>query len=103
MSEAYRHEVNGQDLDNLNLACTALEIQDACNLIAIVGEFHRALKMMHSQGLDNNQVRFHPVTMCYLSKLKDLCRFDTKRENQGISQAIDLKNGQDIEFEVIPL
>ena len=51
------------------LAKQALEVQDACNLVALAGEFHRVVLEMQRQGLS---VREHPVTRCWIDKLASL-------------------------------
>jgi hypothetical protein len=61
-------------------------IQDAVNLVAIVGCFHR-----------------HLVSLAFTSKLNSLCRMTTEREMAAFSAIDKIAEGESVEYEVIPL
>lgn len=56
------------------LAAEALQIQDACNLCALVGRFDEVLKELHRhpQCKGTDWINHHPVTLVWLDKLCDL-------------------------------
>lgn len=61
------------------LAKTALAIQDACNLSAVVHELAGAVKELWEYARMSNQgtdwVNRHPITRAYISKLVSLSRY----------------------------
>lgn len=78
-------------------------VQDAVNLVAIVGCFHRHLLALHRSGIGGDDLINHPISLAFVSKLNSLCRMTTEREMAALS-AIDLiAQGESVEFEVIPL
>jgi hypothetical protein len=84
-------------------ASDASHVQDACNLVAIVGCWHRHLIALHRAGIGGNSLINHPVSLAFVSKLNSLCGFTSERETAAF-QAIDrLQLGEDIEYEVVPL
>ena len=78
-------------------------IQDAVNLIAIVGCFHRHLMALRQTGLGGDDLNNHPVTIAFVSKFNSLCRMTTEREMAAFSAIDQLANGESVEYEVIPL
>lgn len=84
-------------------ARNAAAVQDAVNLVAIVGCFHRHLLSLHRSGIGGDDLINHPISLAFVSKLNSLCRMTTEREMAALS-AIDLiAQGESVEFEVIPL
>jgi len=94
---------NGTDPSQQRAAADANAIQDACNLMAIVGCFHRHLLALHRSGVCGDELINHPVALAFVSKLNSLCRMNLEREMAALG-AIDLiEKGQAVEYEVIPL
>ena len=94
---------NGADPVQQKAAADANAVQDACNLVAVVGCFHRHLLALHRSGVCGDDIINHPVSLAFTSKLNSLCRMTTDRELAAL-EAIDLiEKGQSIEYEVIPL
>lgn len=63
-------------------------VQDAVNLIAIVGCFHRHLLALHKAGVYGDDLNNHPVSLAFVSKFNSLCRMTTEREMAAFN-AID--------------
>ncbi len=55
-------------------AADALAVQDACNIVAIVGAFQRQLLALHRSGICGDDLINHPVAIAFTSKLNSLCR-----------------------------
>lgn len=81
----------------------ANEIQDACNLIAIVGCWHRHLVAMSRTGTGGDNLINHPTSLAFLSKLNSLCRMTLEREMAAFDAIDKLRHGESAEYEVIPL
>ena len=85
-------------------ACAdASAVQDAVNLIAIVGSFHRHLQAMRQAGVFGDDLNNHPVSIAFISKLNSLCRMSLARESAAFDAIERLQRGEDAEFEVVPL
>ena len=94
---------NGADPVQQQAAADANAVQDACNLMAVVGCFHRHLLTLHRSGVCGDDLINHPVALSFVSKLNSLCRMTTDREMAALG-AIDLiEKGDAVEYEVIPL
>lgn len=94
---------NGADAVQQKAASDATAVQDACNLVAIVGAFHRHLLDLHRAGICGDDLINHPMALAFTSKLSSLCRMTTEREIAAL-QAIDrIERGEAVEYEVIPL
>lgn len=94
---------NGADPVQQQAAADANAVQDACNLVAVVGCFHRHLLALHRSGVCGDDIINHPVSLAFTSKLNSLCRMTTDRELAAL-EAIDLiEKGQSVEYEAIPL
>ena len=78
-------------------------VQDAVNLIAIVGCFHRHLLALRQTGLGGDDLSNYPVTLAFVSKLNSLCRMTTEREMAAFSAIDCIEQGETAEYEVIPL
>ncbi len=78
-------------------------IQDAVNLVAIVGCFHRHLIALRQTGLGGDGLNNHPVSLAFVSKLNSLCRMTTEREMAAFSALDRIEQGETAEYEVIPL
>ena len=78
-------------------------VQDAVNLIAIVGCFHRHLLALRQTGLGGDDLSNYPVTLAIVSKLNSLCRMTTEREMAAFSAIDQLAKGESVEYDVIPL
>ncbi len=69
---------SGSALDNdtrtlKQLAANALMVQNACNLIGVVKSFDRDLRRLKDLLiLDGDGVRFHPITIMYVSKIQSM-------------------------------
>lgn len=84
-------------------AADANTIQDAVNLVAIVGCFHRHLLAMHRSGIYGDNLINHPVSLAFVSKLNSLCRMTTDREMAALLAVRDIERGEQVEYEVIPI
>lgn len=94
---------NGTNEAEQRAAKDANEVQDGCNLIAIVGAFHRHLLAMQDAGVCGDRLNNHPVTIAFTSKLNALCRLTTSREIAALIAVDRIVNGETIEYEVIPI
>ena len=84
-------------------ASDAIAVQDAVNLIAVVGCFHRHLKAMRETGMSGDELNNHPVTICFISKLSSLCRLTVERETKALGAIEKMANGEAVQYEVIPI
>ena len=94
---------NGAETVQRTAAAEANTIQDACNLVAIVGAFHRHLLALHRSGVCGDDLNNHPVALAFVSKLHSLCRMTLERESGAFDALDQLQRGQAAEYEVIPL
>ena len=94
---------NGSNEVERKAAQDANEIQDACNLVAIVGCFHKHLLAMHRAGIGGDNLINHPTSLAFVSKLNSLCRMTLDREMAALAAIDKLQNGESVEYEVIPL
>jgi hypothetical protein len=78
-------------------------VQDAVNLIAVVGCFHRHLLALRQTELGGDDLNNHPVSLAFVSKLNSLCRMTTEREIAAFSAIDQLSEGESVEYDVIPL
>jgi len=94
---------NGADPVQQQAATDASAVQDACNLVAVVGCFHRHLVALHRSGVCGDDLINHPVSLAFVSKLNSLCRMTLDREMAALSAIDRLERGEAVEYEVIPL
>ena len=94
---------NGTDPSQQRAAADANAIQDACNLTAIVGCFHRHLLALHRSGVCGDDLINHPVALAFVSKLTSLCRMNLEREMAALGAIDRIEKGQAVEYQVIPL
>ena len=81
----------------------ANEVQDACNLVAIVGCWHRHLLALHRAGIGGDRLINHPSSLVFISKLNSLCGMTLCREMAAFDAIDKLQRGEDAEYEVAPL
>lgn len=94
---------NGSDPVVQQAASDANAIQNAVNLVAIVGAWHRHLLAMHRANIGGDNLINHPVNLAFVSKLNSLCRMNIDRELAAL-QAIDqIERGESVDYDVIPL
>lgn len=84
-------------------AADANHVQDAVNLVAIVGCFHRHLLAMHRSDIYGDNLINHPVSLAFVSKLNSLCRMTTDREMAALLAVRDIERGEEVEYDVIPI
>ena len=94
---------DGRDVIQQKAAADANEVQDACNLVAVVGCFHRHLLALHRAGICGDNLINHPVAITFVSKLNSLCRMTTEREAVAFDAIARIQQGENAEYEVIPL
>jgi hypothetical protein len=94
---------NGADPVQQQAASDANAVQDACNIVAIVGAFHRHLLALHRAGVFGDDLINHPVALAFVSKLNSLCRMTTEREMAALNAIDQIERGESFEYEVIPL
>jgi hypothetical protein len=94
---------NGADPIQKQAASDSNAVQDACNLVAVVGCFHRHLLALHRSGICGDDITNHPVSLAFVSKLNSLCRMTTDREMVALGAIDQIKRGEAVEYEVIPL
>ncbi len=78
-------------------------IQDAVNLIAIVGCFHRHLMALRQTGLGGDDLNNHPVSLAFASKFNSLCRMTNEREMAAFNAIDRIERGESVEYDVITL
>jgi len=84
-------------------AADALAVQDAVNLIAVVGCFHRHLRALKDTGVYGDDLINHPIALAFISKLNSLCRMTTARELSALDAIEGISAGETVEYEVIPI
>lgn len=94
---------SGADPTQQKAASDANAVQDACNLIAIVGCFHHHLLALHRNGVCGDDLINHPVALAFASKLNSLCRMTLDREMTAFDAIDRIQKGETAEYEVIPL
>ena len=94
---------NGADPVQQKAAAEANAVQDACNLVAVVGCFHRHLLALQRSGVCGDDLINHPVSIAFTSKLNSLCRMSLDREMAAFSAMDRLERGEAVEYEVIPI
>ena len=94
---------NGSNEVERSIARDANEIQDACNLVAIVGCWHQHLLAMHRTGIGGDRLINHPSSLVFISKLNSLCGMTLNREMAAFDAIHKLCQGESAEYEVIPL
>ena len=94
---------NGSNETERKAAHYATEVQDGCNLIAIVGCFHRHLIAMRDSGVCGDNLNNHPVSIAFVSKLHALCRLTDGRETAAMIAVDRIEDGEQVECEVIPI
>ena len=94
---------NGADPVQQKAAADANAVQDACNLVAVVGCFHRHLLALHRSGVCGDDIINPPVSLAFTSKLNSLCRMTLEREMSALGAIDQIEKGESIEYEVIPL
>ena len=94
---------NGSNEVERKAAEDANQVQDACNLVAIVGCCHQHLLALHRAGIGGDNVINHPTTLAFVSKLNSLCRMTTGREMAALDAIDRIVRGEAVEYEVIPL
>lgn len=81
----------------------AVAVQNAVNLTAIVGAWHRHLLAMHRAGICGDNLINHPVNLAFVSKLNSLCRMNLDREMAALSAIDNIERGEAAEYSVISL
>ena len=94
---------NGADPVQKQAAADGNAVQDACNLVAVVGCFHRHLLALHRSGVCGDDLINHPVSLSFSSKLNSLCHMTTDREMAALGAIDRIEKGDAVEYEVIPL
>lgn len=94
---------NGQDETVQKAAADANAVQDAVNLVAVVGCLNRHLLALHRSGVAGDDLINHPVAIAFVSKLNSLCRMNLEREMKSFEAISKLERGECAEYEVIPL
>jgi hypothetical protein len=94
---------DGSNLTQKKAAADANEVQNAVNIVAIVGSLHRHLLSLKEIGVYGDNLINHPVTITYVSKLNSLCRMTTEREMAAFNAIDKIEQGETVEYEVIPL
>lgn len=84
-------------------AADAVAVQDAVNLVAVIGCFHRHLIALHDAGVYGDDLINHPVALAFVSKLNSLCRMTPSRELAALGAIDRLAAGESAEYEVIPI
>ena len=87
----------------MKAASDAIFVQDAVNLIAVAGSFHRHLKAMRETGMSGDELNNHPVTICFASKISSLCRMTADRESNAFGAIEKMAIGEEVQYEIIPI
>ncbi len=94
---------NGANEAERKAAEDANAIQDASNLVAIVGCWHRHLLALHRAGIGGDKLINHPTSLAFVSKLNSLCRVSFEREMTALDAVAKIEQGDVVEYQVIPL
>jgi len=94
---------DGADPVQRKAAEDAAQVQDAVNLIAVVGCWHRHLLALHHTGVCGDRLINHPVSLALVSKLTSLCRMSADRELAALEGIERIRHGEQVEYDVIPL
>ena len=94
---------NGGNEVERKAAADANEVQDACNIVAIVGCWHGHLLALHRGGIGGDNLINHPTSLAFASKLNSLCQMDFEREMAALAAIDKLQSGESVEYEVLPL
>lgn len=94
---------NGGDPIQQRAAADANSVQDAVNLVAIIGCFHRHLLDLQRSGICGDDLINHPVSLAFTSKLNSLCRMSFARELAALEAVSRIEISEQVEYEVIPL
>jgi hypothetical protein len=73
---------NGADRVQQEAATDANALQDAVNLVAVVGSFHEHLLALHRSGVCGDDLINRPVALDFTSKLNSLCRMSLERRKR---------------------
>ena len=92
---------NGANPVQQKAAADANAVQDAVNLVAILGCFHRHLLALHRSGVCGDDLINHPISLAFTSKLNSLCRMTLNREMAAFSAIDRLERGEAVEYEVV--
>ena len=92
---------NGADPVQQQAAADANAVQDACNLVAIVGCFHEHLLALHRNQVCGDDLINHPVALTFVSKLYSLCRMTLDREMKAFDAIDSLAQGEIVEYQVV--
>ena len=84
-------------------AVNATAVQDAVNLVAVVGCFHSRLLDLKRSGICGDELMNHPISLAFISKLNSLCRMSVNRELAALEAIKRIEIGSQVEYEVIPL
>ena len=84
-------------------AADAVAVQDAVNLVAVVGCFHRHLLALHDAGVYGDVLLNHPMALAFTSKLNSLCRMTPSRELAALGAIDQIAAGESVEYEVVPV
>ena len=94
---------NGADSIQQNAAADAIAVQDAVNLVAVVGCFHKHLLTLRRSGVCGDDLITHPISIAFVSKLNSLCRMTLDREMAAFSAIDRFEKGEAVEYEVVPV
>jgi hypothetical protein len=94
---------NGHNDAVQKAAADAVAVQNAVNLVAIVGCFHRHLLALRQAGVCGDDLNNHPISIAFVSKFYSLCRLSLARESAAFDAIDRLQRGEDVEFDVIPI
>lgn len=101
-------------------ARVALEVQDACNMLAVIGAMYRLMQEMRDANradnviYDGNAECQHPVVLMFLDKLNSLARTQVitsdqdeyvvdiyKRLSKAQDACMQLQSGVDVDWQII--
>jgi hypothetical protein len=63
----------------------AWDVQDALNMVAVVGHWHHYLLLMFQEGMGTDAINLHPSTTLIIGKLIALNDFTDERESKAIA------------------
>ena len=70
------------------------EIQNACNLRAVVGEFGKVLDVLMKSKLYGDDLKRHPLTICMVSKIVSLTGFNSETESDAFQKLFEMTKGE---------
>jgi len=87
-------------IEHQEVAKTALQVQNACNLVAVLGAFHTAALKLSRAGLGTDQIRKHPAIGMFTSKVVSLTNNPDNRFSEIYNLTEAMRDGIEVNYDV---